>query len=159
MKIRKWIAILLLIQLISCRDSNTRCVSEAIKKNHNLSSFNYMEFTSDFEDYLLGKGFIVEKSKEEYRVFFQNRRYCKIDYMDMISEINNLFSTDPFIGGAYVECGLGKDQLPIDFNRINSNPSVELVKLIDKLSAKELEEPHVKAFFIYEINVLIGTCE
>jgi hypothetical protein len=118
-----------------------------------------MKFTADFEDYLLESGLIVEKSKEEYREFFQNRRYCRIDYIDMISKVNNLFSTDPFIGGAYVECGLGEDQLPIDINRINSNPPDELVKLIDKLSARELEEPHIKAFFIYEINVLIGTCE
>lgn len=159
MNIRNLTAILFLVQLISCGDSNKRCVSEAIKENHNLSSFNYMKFTADFEDYLLESGLIVEKNKEEYREFFQDRRYCKIDYIDMISKVNNLFSTDPFIGGAYVECGLGEDQLPIDFNRINSNPSDELVKLIDKLSARELEEPHIKAFFIYEINVLIGSCE
>ncbi len=135
------------------------CIRKHVNSFTSVTGFDYFDYATNFETFLLEQRIIEDISRDSYITLFKKQKFCDINYEVLSTRLDNSFSTSPTIGDAYIDCDAKYSALnSLNFDSIAVNPINHIVGLLNELSPRQFREKEVKLFFVYQINVLMTSC-
>lgn len=141
----------------SCNSKSFQCIHNKVEQLEHNTGFNYYEFSTAFENYLVENNHLNDDSYESWIEMLSTSSYCDIDNNHLILHVDNAFSTSPTLGEAFISCKGGI------FSQLNQDSLVHhapeyILSLAKQLGKNRFENISHKIFFIYQVNNIYPLC-